>query len=151
LLERGYEVILVGSPEDHWVDSSFAGLAVTNLIGTLSLPELIGQFDEMDAVVSHDTGPLHLAGITNAAVIGIFGPTDPWEKQPRREYSVALWGGEGFACRPCYDGKNYAPCQFNGCMHQVNPEMVLQELDGLLERKTLGAPSPVRVVLPDVR
>ncbi len=150
LLSRGYEVLLVGSPEDHWVDSSFGALPVTNLIGTLSLPELIALFDETDVVVSHDTGPLHLAGITHAAVLGIFGPTNPWEKFPQREYSLALWGGEGFACRPCYDGKNFAPCQHNGCMHQISPEMVLRELEGLLERKALGTPSPARVMLPEV-
>jgi len=43
---------------------------------------------------------------------------------------VGIWGGKGFACRPCYDGRNFAPCQFGG-MHQVTTELVLRELDKL--------------------
>lgn len=148
LLERGYEVLLVGSAEDRWVEPSFGGIAVTNLIGTMSLPELVAQFDDTDVVICHDTGPMHLAGITRAAVVGIFGPTDPREKLPRREYSLAIWGGEGFGCRPCYDGRNFAACAHNGCMHEVTPGLVLREMDGLLERRALGLPSPVRVVVP---
>ena len=150
LLSRGYEVLLVGSSDDHWVDSKFAALPVNNLIGKLSLPELVALFDQTDCVVTHDTGPLHLAGISNAGVVGIFGPTDPREKLPRREHSIAVWGGEGFACRPCYDGRNFAPCQHNGCMYQVTPQLVLLELDSLLERRSQGLPSPPRIVVPGI-
>lgn len=148
LVERDYEVLLVGSAEDRWVESSFVGMAVTNLIGAISLPELVAQFDDTDVVICHDTGPLHLAGITRAAVVGIFGPTDPHEKLPRRDYSLAIWGGEGFGCRPCYDGRNFAACAHNGCMHEVTPGLVLREMDGLLERRAMGLPSRARVVVP---
>ena len=150
LLDRGFEVILAGGPDDHWIDESFVGLSVTNLIGAFSLPELVGLFDETDVVITHDTGPLHLAGITRAGIIGIFGPTNPWEKLPRRNDSVAIWGGEGFACRPCYDGKDFAPCRHNGCLDQVLPAMILRELDRLLERKSQGLTSPARIVFPEI-
>ena len=62
---------------------------------------------------------------------------------------AGIWGGQGFACRPCYDGRDFAPCQFNGCMHQVSPEMVLRELDQLLNDRSLGKASPWRIVYPD--
>jgi heptosyltransferase-2 len=110
---------------------------------------VISACDDCDAVVSHDTGPLHLAGLSRAPLIGIFGPTDPATFLPRRPFSVAIWGGHGFACRPCYDGRNFAPCQFNGCMHQVSPELVLRELDRLLNDRDQGMPSPWRIVVPE--
>ena len=50
----------------------------------------------------------------------------------RMKTTRALWGGEGFACRPCYDGRDYAPCPHNGCVEQVTPEMVLGEVERLL-------------------
>lgn len=148
LVERGWEVILLGGPEDAWVKTHFERLPVTDCVGTLSLPEVISACDTCDAVVSHDTGPMHLAGLSRACVVGIYGPTDPAMFLPRREFVVGLWGGQGFACRPCYDGTDFAPCQFNGCMHQVTVEMVLRELDSLLSSRVQDILSPWRIALP---
>jgi heptosyltransferase II len=149
LLERGWEVLLLGGQEDAWVKPHFQELVVTDCIGTLSLPEVVSVCDSCDAIVSHDTGPLHLAGLSETPLVGIFGPTDPATRIPRRDFAVGIWGGQGFACRPCYDGVDFAPCQFNGCMRQVTPEMVLRELDRLLTVRMQGAPSPWRIVFPE--
>ncbi|MEO6801807.1 MAG: glycosyltransferase family 9 protein [Granulicella sp.] len=149
LVGRGWEVVLLGAAEDAWVRPYFQRLTVTDCLGTLSLPQVISACDACDAVISHDTGPLHVAGLSTACLIGIFGPTDPATRVPRRPYAVGIWGGQGFACRPCYDGRNFAPCQFNGCMHQVTPELVLRELDRLLSERSQGISSPWRIVFPD--
>jgi len=149
LIDRGWEVVLLGGPEDMWVRPYFAPLMVTDCVGTLSLPEVIRACDTCDAVVTHDTGPLHLAGLSDTCLVGVFGPTDPATRVPRRPFVVGIWGGQGFACRPCYDGRNFAPCQFNGCMHQVTPELVLRELDQLLSDRSLGKLSAWRIVHPD--
>ena len=149
LLDRGWEIVLIGGEDDAWVRPHFQHLPLTDLIGSLTLPEVLCAFDDCDAVVSHDTGPLHLAGLSKAPLIGLFGPTDPATFQPRRPFSTAIWGGHGFACRPCYDGRNFAPCRFNGCMHQVSPELVLRELDRLLSERDHGDVSPWRIVVPE--
>jgi lipopolysaccharide heptosyltransferase II len=149
LLDRGWEVVLLGGTDDAWVKPYFDQIAVSDCIGKLSLPEVISVCDACDGVVSHDTGPLHLAGLSRACLVGIFGPTDPANFLPRRPFAVGVWGGQGFACRPCYDGRDFAPCQFNGCMHQVTPERVLRELDQLISDRSLGKPSPWRIVYPD--
>jgi heptosyltransferase-2 len=149
LIDRGWEVVLLGGPEDMWIKPYFAPLVVTDCVGTFSLPEVILACDTCDAIVSHDTGPLHLAGLSDTCVVGVFGPTDPATRVPRRPFVVGIWGGQGFACRPCYDGRNFAPCQFNGCMHQVTTELVLRELDKLLSDRSLGTPTPWRIVYPD--
>jgi heptosyltransferase II len=149
LLERGWEVVLIGGPQDTWVSEKFQALPVTDCIGRLSLPQVVSAFDDCDAVISHDTGPMHLAGLTQVSLIGIFGPTDPSVFLPRRAFSLGIWGGQGFACRPCYDGRNFAPCRFNGCMHQVSPELVLRELDQLLSDRNRGWPTPWRIVVPE--
>jgi heptosyltransferase-2 len=149
LVNRGWEIVLLGGPEDVWVKPYFQQLVVTDCIGTLSLPEVISACDACDAVISHDTGPLHLAGLSETCLVGVFGPTDPATRVPRRPFVVGIWGGQGFACRPCYDGRNFAPCRFNGCMHQVTPERVLRELDQLLSDRSLGISSPWRIVYPN--
>ncbi len=151
LLAKGCEVILLGGPDDIWVRPYFEQMAVTDCLGSLSLPEVISACDRCDVVVSHDTGPLHLAGLSFAAIVGLFGPTDPGNFLPRREYVTGIWGGVNFACRPCYDGRTFAPCKHNGCMEQITPKLVLREVDSLLERKANGLPSPPRIVLPEIR
>ena len=30
-----------------------------------------------------------------------------------------LWGGADLACRPCYDGRDYAPCASNLCIQSI--------------------------------
>ncbi len=139
LVKRGYEVVLTGSAEDGWVRKDFAELlaaggrgAVQDWIGRTTLPELVGLYDRCDVVVTHDTGCMHVAGISRAKVLAIFGPTEPGSFLPRREGVRGLWGGEKLACRPCYDGRDFAPCQWNGCVREITVERVLSEMEALL-------------------
>ncbi len=148
LAQEGCEVVLTGGPDDAWTSSAFETLPVADLIGTLSLVETLALLDSAEVTVTHDTGPLHLAGITRTAVVGIFGPTDPRGRLPQVPNAVALWGGEGFACRPCYDGREYAPCRHNGCMEQVTPEMALAEVRHQLRTVAAGECLLPRVVAP---
>ena len=148
LLQQGCEVLLSGGPGDGWASAAFGGLAVMDCIGRHTLVETVGLFDSSDVVVTPDTGPLHLAGMTRAAVVAIFGPTSPHFFLPQRAGVVGLWGGEGFACRPCYDGKDYAPCGNNACVRQVTPAMVVVAVNQmLLARREGSAPAP-RIEVP---
>jgi heptosyltransferase-2 len=148
LLHRGYEVVLAGGPDDTWASAAFASLPVTDLIHKLSLLQTLALLDSADLTITHDTGPLHLAGLTSTAILTIFGPTDPRGRLPQRANCVALWGGEGFACRPCYDGRNYADCSHNGCIRQITPSMVLAEAETLLTAQRNAQPLPPRIRTP---
>lgn len=149
LLRLGVEVVVVGGPDDAWASPAFAGLGAEDLIGQLSLIETLAMMESAEVTVTHDTGPLHMAGITSTAIVTIFGPTDPYGRLPQRENCVALWGGEGFACRPCYDGRDYAACTRNGCMRQVSAAMVLSEIERMIEVKRSGASLLPRVIVPE--
>jgi heptosyltransferase-2 len=149
LIERRCEVVLIGGPDDRWVSSAFTGLDVQDAIGKLSLVESIALLDSAAVTVTHDTGPLHLAGITGTGIVAIFGPTSPYRFMPQRENCVALWGGEGFACRPCYDGRDFAPCKNNGCVQQVTPEMVLERVEQLMKAMREGVALRPQVIVPE--
>jgi heptosyltransferase-2 len=148
LNDRGIEVILIGGPQDDWILPFFLGIDVQDQVGKLSLTQTLALLNESDVAVTHDTGPLHLAGITSVGIVSIFGPTDPRGRLPQRANTVAIWGGEGFACRPCYDGRDYAPCNNNGCMQQVTVAMVLDQVEAVLRQRE-NAPKPPRVITPD--
>ena len=152
LRERGVEVVLLGGAGDQWVVASFAGVDVVNCVGMWSLPQTLALLDAeagSTVLVTHDTGPLHLGGMTRAGIVSVFGPTDPRGRLPQRAGTVALWGGEGFACRPCYDGQTYAECPANDCMRQVTVEMVFYEVMGMFEARAKGVMAGPRVVTPD--
>ena len=156
LLRTGYEIVLAGGRDDRWASSNFAALAAgarpeafADLIGSLSLVDTLALLHSASVIVTHDTGPLHMAGITGAGIVSIFGPTDPHGRLPRRGNTVAIWGGEGFACRPCYDGRDYAPCPHNGCMAQVTPPMVSEAVETLAQARAEGRELPPRVDLPE--
>ncbi len=135
LLSHGYQVVLTGNSDDAWVRDHFRGLAVEDWIGRTTLTELLALYDVCDAVVTHDTGCMHVAGISHAAIVALFGPTDPGNFLPRRHGVVGLWGGARLPCRPCYDGRDFAPCSRNGCMEDISPERVLEALDWLLAHR----------------
>jgi heptosyltransferase-2 len=136
MLAAGAEVVLTGSEQDAWVRTEFGDLlqdpGLRDCIGKTTLPQLLAVYDACDAVVTHDTGSLHIAAISRARVLAIFGPTTMGNFLPRRVGIQGLWGGERLACRPCYDGREFAACPRNACMEDVSVARVTAELKMLL-------------------
>lgn len=133
LLENRYEVILTGGPSDSWIVPYFRDLSVTNCVARWTLPQLLAFYESCNCVVTHDTGALHLAGLSSCGVVGLFGPTAASKALPRRRGVVGLWGGERLACRPCYDGRAFPACGRNECMRSIPPQRVLSAVESLIE------------------
>jgi heptosyltransferase II len=132
LLPKGYSVVVTGGPADDWVSEGFRGLEVTDLVGQTSLTDLIALYGVSAGVVTHDSGPLHLALLARTPTVALFGPTIPQEKVLPYKWVRILWGGENLACRPCYDGKTYAPCTDNQCMRQISVGQVVDALENVI-------------------
>ena len=103
---------------------------LTNLIGKTNLIELLDILNQADVIVTHDTGTLHLAQLTNARIIALFGPTNPYEKIQISDKIKIFWKPENLPCCPCYDGKTYADCRKNRCMEAISVEEVIKEVVG---------------------
>jgi heptosyltransferase-2 len=136
LIEKGHEVVLTGGPGDAWAGDAFAALPLRNCIGQWPIPQTLAFYRSCDCVVTHDTGPLHLAGLVECGILALFGPTAPSKALPRRAGVVALWGGERLPCRPCYDGHTFAPCTTNGCMTSITPQRAVAAIDLLIANPT---------------
>jgi heptosyltransferase II len=132
LVDQGYEVILTGGPTDKWVEQEFSSLPVHSYVGLWSIPETLAFYNSCDCVITHDSGPMHLAGLMDCSLVALFGPTAASKALPRRDRVVGLWGGEKLPCRPCYDGREYAPCSWNGCMAMIRPEYVASIVETLV-------------------
>ncbi len=125
LLLEGKKIAIVGSPLDQHLEKYFPS-EVASYIGMFDLGQLVDFYRNSKVLVTHDSGPMHLGILAGISVIALFGPTVPMEKVP--PYVSVIWGGENLPCRPCYDGKNYAPCKNPSCMKQITPERVYMEI-----------------------
>jgi len=107
LLDDGFDVVLVGGPGDvsvaREIELSTAHRAspsvrVRSLMGT-DLPTLAGILSHCRAVVSNDSGPMHLAAALGVRVTALFGPTDERLTRPAGAGHAVLTNPVW--CRPC--------------------------------------------------
>jgi heptosyltransferase II len=135
-LNKGYKVLLVGAPSDEWILPSFEGMDVVNLVGQTDLVDLVALLGACNLVVTHDSGPMHAAVLAGTPLVALFGPTDPrWFTVSTRKATQVLWGGEDLPCRPCYDGRNFAPCTDNQCLKGIRVEQVYDAALEMLQKQ----------------
>ncbi|MBI3508909.1 MAG: glycosyltransferase family 9 protein [Chlamydiia bacterium] len=126
------EVALIGSETDSWVLPHFAEIPIHSFLGKQSLIQTLSLLKESSLLITHDSGPLHLAKWAQCATLALFGPTHPQEKVSPKEKVTVLWGGEHLSCRPCYAGKHYASCVNNRCLADLTPTQVFEKVTQLL-------------------
>ena len=99
--------------------------------------EVAAILAHLDAVVSPDSGLLHVAGALGVPVIGLFGSTDGALRM--REYAGHWTVGKEVAdCAPCWYLKNCLrksnPAEHVVCMKRLSVPLVSRELEIMLER-----------------
>lgn len=130
----GHSIILLGGSTDCWVSDHFSRLDVHDLIGKTDLQNTIKLLDMASCVVVHDSGPLHLASITSAPMVAIFGPTPASAVLSfSRANTKALQLGNQVACSPCYDGRGYADCKRALCMEAIAVEHVVAAVKSVMK------------------
>ncbi|MBE2280161.1 MAG: glycosyltransferase family 9 protein [Ignavibacteriaceae bacterium] len=127
LISEGFEVVITGSEDDRWVSEEFSGVNIINLTGKTALDELIDVFAYADLVVAHDSGPLHLAQLSGAKVVALFGPTNPKELTHinfKGVKPIYISGGENLFCSPCFNQSSFPNCTNNLCMKNIQVKEV---------------------------
>ncbi|MFH1313596.1 MAG: lipopolysaccharide heptosyltransferase II [Candidatus Eisenbacteria bacterium] len=81
-----------------------------NLCGRLDFSELVGLLSGSSAVVSNDSGGMHLAASLGVPTVGLFFSTDPRWTRPLSPGSIALYNR--MKCSPCFarDCRRGTPC-----------------------------------------
>ncbi len=134
LRAAGCTVLLTGAASDDWVRAPFAGTATVDLVGRTDLPSLVALYRRCAAVVTHDSGPLHLAGLAGAPRVALFGPTPPTSFARPEARTRVLWPAAALPCAPCYDGRDFAACDDNVCMQAIGVDDALRGVLDLLGR-----------------
>jgi len=106
ILEDGSRVVLIGAPSErgraHEVRVRAGKLppgTLVDLSGELSIGALCALFEGAHALVTNDSGPMHLAAALGTPVFGLFGPETPQMYRPLGARAFALWNPP--ACSPC--------------------------------------------------
>ncbi|NEX60917.1 lipopolysaccharide heptosyltransferase II [Noviherbaspirillum sp. 17J57-3] len=124
------QIVLLGSPKDSEVTAEILALApgVRNLAGKTSLAEAIAIIARADAMVSNDSGLLHIASALNRPIVAIYGPTDPNHAPPFSDRSASLY--LGLECAPCRQRE--CPLGHHNCMRGIGAGMVKREVEKVL-------------------
>jgi lipopolysaccharide heptosyltransferase II len=124
----GIQTVMVGSPADGATADLVARagsperFALQSLVGKTDLPTLAGVLANCRALVTNDSGAMHLAAAVGTPVTAVFGPTNERATFPRgdahRVLTNPVW------CRPCM----LRECPLDHrCMRGVAPQRVLTE------------------------
>jgi heptosyltransferase-2 len=102
-----------------------------DLTGKTTLLEMAAILKLSKAVISGDTGPMHLAVAVSTPLVAIFGPTvEEFGFFPFRAKARVLQ--RNLWCRPCSaHGTERCPLGHHRCMRKIQPDDVLGALKGL--------------------
>lgn len=133
-IRAGWQVWLFGSKKDHPVGEAIReelipGLQeeVSNLCGETSLAEAIDLMSCATAVVSNDSGLMHVAAALDRPLVAVYGSTSPQFTPPLADQVEIV--RLGLDCSPCFD----RTCRFGhyNCLRDLRPQPVLDALQRL--------------------
>jgi heptosyltransferase-2 len=104
LAKDGVRAVLIGTAGDRLAATELLAVAKTstrplNLVGRTDLPTLAGVLVHCRALVTNDSGAMHLAAALGVTVTAMFGPTRERETHPLGSVHTVLTNPVW--CRPC--------------------------------------------------
>lgn len=131
LVEAGNDVVALGGPDDLGVAEAVAaagGDRAASAAGAFDLPGSAALLKRARALVSGDTGLMHLATAVETPVVALFGPTvEQFGFVPYHAKATVLQ--RELSCRPCSShGGPACPLTHHRCMQDLQPVDVLEAL-----------------------
>ncbi len=135
ITHTGADIVALGGPEDSAVGAEIAvrsGAKVASAAGELGLQETGAVLRRAAALISGDTGVMHMATGVGTPVVALFGPTV-------RQFGFFPYNAHAsvverhLGCRPCSShGSAECPLQHHLCMREILPDMVFTTLSRML-------------------
>ena len=126
------QFILLGSKGDRKLAKEICIKAqqvknIHNWCGSTSLDEAIALIGIGKAVISNDSGLMHIAAALQTPQVAIFGSSDPAHTPPLSKKAKVLW--LNLPCSPCH--KKECPLGHLNCLNNILPEQVFATLKTL--------------------
>lgn len=137
LIEQGYSIRLFGSKKDEPVGEEIRSALpqnlqryCLNLAGQTDLNQAVDLISDCVAVVSNDSGLMHIAAALNRPLVALYGPTSPQYTPPLSEKAVIIRLIEGGLIKI---RKGESAEGYHQSLIDIQPEMVLEKLTELLK------------------
>lgn len=127
-LAEGWDVWLFGSDRDAPITRQIDRLTdrrCLDLAGRTTLGEAIDLLSLATAVVSNDSGLMHVAAALARPLVAIFGSSDPKHTPPLGTHVEIIY--LGLSCSPCFERE--CPLGHLRCLYDVAPERALAALN----------------------
>ena len=135
LVGMGLKVAVVGGPgekeEGEYVASALSPGRVADATGARSLRETMEILGHCKALVTADSGIMHLAALMELPTLSLFGPgiVEKWAPRGEKDLVVKL----DLSCSPCTRFGTVPPCPRDfACMRDLTPDMVIEALKDFL-------------------
>jgi len=129
LASEGFRVVITGGPGDVEATDALVSTCrrrgssdAVSAAGKLDIAQLTALLASAEAVVSVDTGVMHIASALDAPLVALHGPTAPWRWGPLSPRSVAVTSSTP-GCGYLYLGFDY-PQSPPACMESIGTEEV---------------------------
>lgn len=127
LTAAGFAIVTVGGGDDRDAGqavSEAAGISIVNAAGQFGLQGTGALLARCRALVSGDTGVMHMATGVGTPVVALFGPTvRPFGFFPYSRKAIVL--ERDLDCRPCTaHGSESCPLGHHHCLRQIAPAEV---------------------------
>jgi ADP-heptose:LPS heptosyltransferase len=127
-------VVLLGGKDDAdrgEAIASQAGDRVANYCGKLSINQSASLVRQADAVITHDTGLMHIAAAFRKNIVSVWGNTVPEfgmsPYMPENQERSTIVEVKGLSCRPCSKlGYDRCPKKHFRCMEEIEAEEVIK-------------------------
>ena len=129
-IDQGWQVWIFGSEKDQSIGTQIKQLLAdkaVNLCGQTQLAEAIDLMSVSTAVISNDSGLMHMAAALAVPIVGVYGSSDPGFTPPLGNNSAMV--SLNLDCSPCF--KRVCPLGHTRCLQDLKPEKVLGALDSL--------------------
>ncbi|HUP62860.1 MAG TPA: lipopolysaccharide heptosyltransferase II [Thermoanaerobaculia bacterium] len=125
---EGFDVVLLTSPGERdqaqRIATTCNGVPIAGHQGDVL--ELAAAISQCAALITNDSGPLHVAAALAVPSVSIFGPTDPGRTViPGATHVVS----RALECQPCYQRE--CPLRHHRCMSEVSVDEVFTAAVGL--------------------
>ena len=127
LISQGYQVWVLGSPADKAAGDAIvdvAGAGSVNLAGKTTLLDAIDLLAACEAVVTNDSGLMHVAAAVGCRVVALYGSTSPGFTPPLSDRASTI--SLDLDCSPCF--KRTCPLGHKNCLNQLTPARVIDVL-----------------------
>ncbi len=104
----------------------------TNLTCRLSVGELFGVMNAVDASVVGDSGLLHIANALQLPVVGLFGPVDPSVRVKDCPRCIPIRSNDNIRCGPCNDHQLRACAPPAACLESIPEDQIVEAVERAL-------------------